>query len=125
MSNIHARFVICTASIVIFSGCMILTPIVKPTRYYSPRSNAQIVDYIPNGVIYIGTIKIVPGDDACLRIESRKQEAIQKMQQEAAKAGADYVVITDIQKTNRDYLLDVTYSDGYTIEGEMFRNIAE
>ena len=103
---------------------MILTPIIKTVKYYAPRyQSAEIVDYIPKETIYIGTIKIVPGDDAFIRSERRKQEAIQRMQKEAAKAGADFVVITDVQKTNRDYLLDVVESDGYTIEGEMFRII--
>ena len=108
------------------SGCMILTPIVKPIKYYSPRSlAAEVVDYIPDGTIYIGIIKIVPGDDAFIRSERRKQQAIIRMQKEAAKVGADYVVITDVLKNNRDYWLDVSYSDGYTIEGEMFRRISE
>lgn len=108
------------------SGCMILTPIVKPTKYYSSRFHpAEVVDFIPNGTIYIGTIKIVPGDDAFIRSERRKQKAIKRMQEEAAKVGADYVVIIDAQKNNKDYLLDISYSDGYTIEGEMFRRISE
>lgn len=108
------------------SSCMILTPIVKPVKYYSQRFHyAEVVDYIPNGTIFIGTIKIVPGDDAFIRSERRKQQAIIKMQEEAAKAGADYIVIIDVQKNNRDYWLDVSYSDGYAIEGEMFRRISE
>lgn len=104
------------------TGCMILTPIVKPVKYYPSRHDAaEVVDHIPKGTIFIGTIKIVPGDDAFIRSERRKQNAINKMQKEAAKVGADYVVIIDTQKTNRDYWLDAAFSDGYTIEGEMFR----
>ena len=104
------------------TSCMILTPIVKPAKFYAPRNNpADVVDYIPNGTIYIGTVKIVPGDDAFIRSERRKRKAIRRLQAEAAKAGADYVVITDVQKTNRDYFIDAAFSDGYTIEGEMFR----
>lgn len=110
----------------VLSGCMILTPIVKPIKYYAPRNHsAEIVGYIPDGAIFIGTIKIVPGDDALIRSERRKQQALKKLQEEAAKVGADYIVITGIQKNNRDYLLDISYSDGYTIEGEMFRQISE
>lgn len=108
------------------SGCMILTPIVKPIKYYSPRYlPAEVVDYIPDGTIFIGYIKIVPGDDAFIRSYRRKSQAIIKMQKEAAKVGADYVMIKDIQKNNKDYFFDVSYSDGYTIEGEMFRLINE
>lgn len=106
----------------IFSSCMILTPIVKPIKYYSPRSHAECVEYIPDGATYIGTIKIVPGDDAFILSEARKRRAIQKMQKEAAKVGADYVLIIDVQKSNRDYIFDISFSDGYTIEGEMFRS---
>lgn len=105
----------------LLSSCMRLVPIAKPTKYYSPKSHAELVNYIPDGTIFIGTIKIVPGDDACVRSERRKQQALSKIQEEAAKAGADYVVIRDIQISNRDYILDITFSDGYTIEGEMFR----
>lgn len=113
-------------AILLLTSCQTIVPIVKPIKYYSPRSNsAEVVNYIPNGTIFIGTIKIVPGDDAFIRSESRKNQAIKKMQKEAAKAGADYIVITGIQKNNRDYWLDVSYSDGYTIEGEMFRKISE
>ena len=108
----------------VLTSCMILTPIVKPVKYYSPRQYpAEVVNYIPSGTAFIGTIKIVPGDDAFIRSERRKQQAIKKMQKEAAKVGADYVVIIDIQKNNRDYSLEVSYSDGYTIEGEMFRRV--
>lgn len=110
----------------LLSGCSILTPIVKPVKYYSARNlPSEIVDYIPKGTIYIGTIKIVPGDDAFIRSERRKQRAIEKMQKEAAKVGADYVVIIDVQKNNKDYWLDAAFSDGYTIEGEMFRRTSE
>ena len=108
------------------TSCMILTPIVKPAKFYAPRNNpADVVDYIPNGTIYIGTVKIVPGDDAFIRSERRKRKAIRRLQAEAAKAGADYVVITDVQKTNRDYFIDAAFSDGYTIETEMFRKIKQ
>lgn len=117
----YFRYAIVFACALVFFACMILTPIVKPIKYYSPRAHAECVDYIPKGTIYIGTIKIVPGDDAFIRSERRKRRAIKKMQKEAAKVGADYVVITDIQKNNKDYFLDISYSDGYTIEGEMFR----
>lgn len=109
----------------LLTGCQTIVPIVKPVKYYSARASADAVDYIPKGTIYIGTIKVVPGDDAFLRTESRKQQAIHKMLDSAAQAGADYVVITDIQNNNKDYFFDVTYSDGYTIEGEMFRRISE
>ena len=121
----HKFLISLIACACVLSGCMILTPIVKPTKYYSPKAYAEIMNQIPAGTIFIGTIKIVPGDDAFIRSERRKQQAIQKMQECAAKAGADYVVITDIQKTDKDYFFDVTYSDGYTIEGEMFRRIGE
>ncbi len=105
----------------LLASCSVLTPIVKPVKQYPPRPSAEVVDYIPQGTIFIGTIKIVPGDDAFIRSERRKQRAIRKMQKEAAKVGADFVIITDFQKNNKDYLLDVSYSDGWTIEGEMFR----
>lgn len=119
--NRYFGYTIIFACALIFFGCRIITPIVKPIKNYSPRPYAELFDYIPDNTIFIGTIKIVPGDDAFIRSERRKQRAIKKMQKEAAKVGADYVVITDIQKNNKDYFFDVAYSDGYTIEGEMFR----
>ena len=44
-----------------------------------------------------------------------------KLLKEAAKVGADYVYIKSIEKTNKDYTIDYTFSDGYTIMGEMYR----
>ena len=120
-----ARTCLMCSIILLLMGCQTIVPIVKPVKYYSARSHAVDVDYIPDGTVYIGTVKVVPGDDALLRSKSRKQRAIRKMLAAAAKAGADYVVITDIDKTNKDYWLDITYSAGYTIEGEMFRLTGE
>jgi len=111
-------------AIILLASCATV-PIVKPVKYYSPRSSAQVVDYIPIGTIYIGTVKVVPRGDASLTTKKQKQRAVRKLQKAAAEAGADYVVITDIQKSNKDYLLDFNFSDGYTIEGEMFRQISE
>lgn len=107
---------------VLLTSCAVV-PIVKPVKYYSPKASAQLVDYIPQGTIYIGTVKVVPRGDASLTTEKQKQKAIQRLLESAAEAGADYVVIVDIQKSNKDYLLDFNYSDGYTIAGEMFRKI--
>lgn len=104
----------------IFTSCAVV-PIVKPVKYYSPRPYAEIVDCIPKETIYIGTVKIVPRGDAWLRSNGQKQYAIRRLQKSAAKAGADYVVIFDIKKSNKDYFFDLNYSDGYTIMGEMFR----
>ncbi len=123
--NVYQKIVLISGCICILNGCVILTPIVKPVKYYSPRPSAELVDYIPKGTIFIGTVKIVPGDDASIRSNRRKQRVIRKMQDEAAKVGADYVVITDIQKNNKDYLIDISFSDGYTIEGEMFRRMSK
>lgn len=113
-------FIICVA---LFQTACATVPIVKPIKYYAPRAYAQIVEYIPNGTIYIGTIKLVPRGDASVRSERQKERVLEGLKEHAAKAGADYVVITDIQRSNKDYLLDWNPSDGYTIEGEMFRRI--
>ena len=119
----NLKYIFLFLCVFLLSNCSILTPIVKPIKYYSARNNSSIVDSIPDGTIYIGTIKIVPGDDAFIRSNWRKQQSIKKMQVEAAKVGADYIIIIDTQKNNKDYWLDVSFSDGYTIEGEMFRLI--
>lgn len=115
--------VLCLVIVGVFSSCMTITPIIKPIKYYSPRHSAQLVDFIPKGTVFIGSAKVVPGDNALSTSDRRKQRAIQRLLEEAAKAGADFVVITDIQRSNKDYLLDWNFSDGYTIEGEMFRRI--
>lgn len=73
----------------------------------------------------IGTIKIVPGDDALNSSGKRLQQTIHAIQEHAARVGADYVVITDRQKNNKDYKFDISWSDGYTVEGEMFRSIGK
>ena len=124
MRNKHIFTLTIYCAFILLASCATV-PIVKPVKYYSPRSSAQVVDYIPAGTIYIGMVKIVPRGDTSLTTEKQKQRAINKLQKSAAEAGADYVVIIDIQKSNRDYLLDFNYSDGYTIKGEMFRQISE
>lgn len=110
--------------VLLFTSCAVV-PIVKPVKYYPSQASAQLVDYIPRGTMYIGTVKVVPRGDASLTTEKQKKRAIHKLLESAAKAGADYVVITDIQKSNKDYIGDFNYSDGYTIEGEMFRRSSE
>ena len=104
-------------------GCGATVPIVKPVAYYPPRAYAQIVGYIPQNSIYIGTIKLVPRGDALVRSEQQKVRVMKRLQESAAEAGADFVVVKDIQRSNKDYLLDWNFSDGYTIEGEMFRRV--
>lgn len=108
--------------VVILSGCATI-PIAKPIKYYSPRDITEIVDDIPHNCIYIGTIKMVPRGDASVRSERQKERVLRRLQREAAKVGADCVFITDIQRSNKDYLLDWNFSDGYTIEAEMFRRV--
>lgn len=120
----NSLIILSTSIWMMFAYSCAIVPIVKPIQYYSPRPYAQVVDYIPKGTIYIGTAKMVPGDYTFITAKI-KQNVIDKLLREAAKAGADYVVITDIQNNNKDYFFDVTYSDGYTIEGEMFRRISE
>lgn len=118
----YTKYIIICFALSLIS-CAII-PIVKPLRYYPPRQQAELVNYIPEGTMYIGSAKMVPGDYTFI-IAKIRQNVIDKLLREAAQAGADYVVITDIQKNNKDYFFDVTYSDGYTIEGEMFRRISE
>ena len=104
----------------IYVGCAVLTPIVKVNRHYSPRANAVIVDSVPANTIFIGTVKIVPGDDGLIR-PKKLNKVINCLLEEAAEAGADYVYVRDISKSNKDYFFDVDFADGYTVTGEMFR----
>ena len=67
----------------------------------------------------------MPRGDASVRSKQLKERVIKRLQKQAAEAGADFVVITDIQRSNKDYALDWNFSDGYTIEGEMFRKTGE
>ena len=106
-----------------FNACFLLSrlqPIVHVTSYCSSRPYATLVTEIPAGTKYLGTVKIVPGDDNFIS-SFDKDKIINKLLDEAAKVGADYVYIKSIDKTNKDYAIDITFSDGYTIMGEMYR----
>jgi hypothetical protein len=97
-----------------------LQPIVHVTTYCPARPYATLVTEIPANTKYLGTVKIVPGDDNLIS-SFNKEKVMNKLLKEAAKVGADYVYIKSIEKTNKDYAIDYTFSDGYTIMGEMYR----
>ena len=122
LNDMHNKYFICLFVLLLTSCCSIV-PIVKPLKYYPPSVSIQLVDYIPQGTMYIGTVKVVPRGDAMLTTEKQKQRAIQQLLESAAEAGANYVVINDLQKSSKDYLFDFNFSDGYTREGEMFRAV--
>ena len=103
-----------------FNACFVLQPIVHVTAYCSARPYATLVNEIPNGAKYLGTVKIVPGDYTFIS-SFNKCKMINKLLDEAAKVGADFVYIKSIDKTKKDYVIDITFSDGYTIMGEMYR----
>lgn len=114
------QILLCCIIVFCFNACSLLQPIVHVTAYYPARAYATLVAEIPAGTKYIGTVKIVPGDNA-FRISFKKEEIMNKLLEEAAKVGADYVHIKSIEKTNKDFFFDIVYSDGYTIMGEMYR----
>ena len=106
-----------------FNACFMLNrlqPIVHVTTYCPARPYATLVTEIPANTKYLGTVKIVPGDDNLIS-SFNKEKVMNKLLKEAAKVGADYVYIKSIEKTNKDYAIDYTFSDGYTIMGEMYR----
>jgi hypothetical protein len=103
-----------------FNACNLLQPIVHVTAYCPARPYAILVTEIPAGTKYLGTVKIVPGDNA-FRTSFKKEKIMNKLLDEAAKVGADYVYVKSIEKTNKDFFFDLVYSDGYTIMGEMYR----
>lgn len=101
-------------------------PIVKATKYYPPTSNAMIVDVVPADAIYIGTIKVVPRDYS-FETSSDRKIAINNLREAAAKAGANYIYLTNMVRQNDDYYyrffnaITEDYGEGYTIEAEMYR----
>lgn len=101
-------------------------PIVKTERYYPPVIHAKIVDQIPAGAIYIGTIKMVPRDYA-FPTSRDINKALNNMLEAAAHAGARYVYIRQITAPSSDYyssfarFVSSQFGEGLTVEAELFR----
>ena len=111
------------AILLALSSCSaIYLPIVHANKYYEPLSNAVFVDTAPEGSIYIGTVKTVPHDNS-IPYGDNREKAKAVMLEAAAKAGARYVVITNITQISSDYrsTIDYDYGDGISLIGEMYR----
>lgn len=98
----------------------IFVPIVKTYGYYPPSYSAKITTTIPSNAEYIGTIAIVPNDHPVI-MGWDKNLLYQTLEKEAAKAGANYVYITNIESSNVDYWFNYEEGDGFSIRAELYR----
>ena len=101
-------------------------PMVKTLRYYPPVSHAVIVDSIPQEAEYIGTIKLVPRDYQ-FETRSDKQVIFDNLKEAAAKAGANYIYITNLTAQSQDYYyrffnaITEDWGEGFVLEAELYR----
>ena len=104
----------------VLMGCSnVFVPIVKTYGYYQPVASAEFVDKVPKNAKYIGTISIVPNDLTYFRSWDRN-EALKFVLIEVAKAGANYVYLTQIETSHNDYWWNQESGQGYTIKAELY-----
>lgn len=106
-------FILCTS-------CKTFVPIVKTYGYYPPTSNAIIVNNIPASAEYIGTIAIHPNDHP-LFSGWDKERLYTQLKTAAAKAGAKYIYITNLEASSVDYLFNYDSGDGFSVRAELYR----
>lgn len=99
-------------------------PIAKVYKYFPPTQEAQIIyseQELPSNAIYMGTIKMVPGDNMW---PSNNFEKIKSsLYTEALKYGARFILITDLTRANTDYInirLEGSLGDGINITAEIY-----
>jgi hypothetical protein len=119
--NDKLKFLILSVSLVIFVGCKAFTPISNVYRHYPPTIGAIITTEIPTHCEYIGTLKLVPHEFS--RFSARnKERLLNTLQNEAAKLGANYVCIKDVNTRPNDWFLNVfSRGSGYTLTADLYR----
>ncbi len=106
-------------SIVLIGCSSVFIPIVKTYGYHHPVASAELVNQVPKDAKYIGTISIVPNDLTYFR-SWNKNAALFFLLTEAAKAGANYVYLTQIETSHNDYWWNKESGQGYTINAELY-----
>lgn len=82
---------------------------------------AEIIEIVPNHIVYIGKIKLVPNDNS---ISFDKDKAMKELKKYACEYGARYIYITHIEASQSDFRyihIDRSFGDGITIEANLYR----
>ena len=119
--NNRLKFLVLSIFLVIFVGCKAFTPIPNVYRHYPPTIGAIITTEIPTHCEYIGTLKLVPHEFS--RFSARNKERLfNTLQNEAAKLGANYVCIKDMNTRSNDWFLNIfSRGSGYTLTADLYR----
>ena len=106
---------------VILFGCKAFTSIPNVYRRYPPTIGAIITTEIPSHCEYIGTLKLVPHEFSVFSARN-KERLLNTLKEEAAKLGANYVCIKDMNTRPNDWFLDVfSRGSGYTLTADLYR----
>ena len=119
--NKRLKFLVLSIFFVIFVGCKAFTPISNVHRHYPPTIGAIITTEIPTHCEYIGTLKLVPHEFSVFSARN-KERLLNTLKEEAAKLGANYVCIKNMNTRTNDWFLDVlSRGSGYTLTAELYR----
>ena len=119
--NDKLKFLVLSVSLVFFFGCKVFTPIPNVHGYYPPTVGAIITTNIPTQCEYIGTLKLVPHEFSVFSARN-KERLLNTLKEEAAKLGANYVCIKDMNTRSNDWFLNIfSRGSGYTLTAELYR----
>ena len=115
------KLLILSSVCVILFGCKAFTSISNVYRRYPPTIGAIITTEIPSHCEYIGTLKLVPHEFSVFSARN-KERLLNTLKEEAAKLGANYVCIKDMNTRPNDWFLDVfSRGSGYTLTADLYR----
>ena len=117
MKNVFVCAVLC---VLLCASCVSsFVSIVKTYGYYPSTVTAVIVKEVPAGAEYIGTIAVHPNDHTVFS-GWNVERLYAKLRKSAAKAGARYVYIVNVEASGVDYWA-YYYGDGYSVRAELYR----